>query len=56
MDLDLNKIKDIAEDAVEKVASDKKTKDTVDGVINEVEKKVKVDLPDVDTIAKQLKK
>ena len=56
MDLDINKIKDVAEDAVEKVSKDKNAKAAVDKAINEVEKKVKVDLPDVDSITKQLGK
>ncbi|MBO4242611.1 MAG: hypothetical protein J5883_04970 [Clostridiales bacterium] len=56
MDLDINKIKDVAEDAVEKVSKDQSTKAAVNKAIDEVEKKVKVDLPDVDSIAKQLGK
>lgn len=56
MDLDINKIKDVAEDAVEKVSKDKNAKAAVDKAINEVEKKVKVDLPDVDSLTKQLGK
>lgn len=56
MDLDINKIKDVAEDAVDKVSKNKDAKAAVDKAINEVEKKVKVDLPDVDTIAKTIKK
>lgn len=56
MDLDINKIKDVAEDAVDKVSKNKEAKAAVDKAINEVEKKVKVDLPDVDTIAKNIKK
>lgn len=55
MDLDINKIKDVAEDAVDKVSKNKEAKAAVDKAINEVEKKAKVDLPDVDTIAKKLK-
>ncbi len=54
MDLDINKIKDMAEDAVDKVSKDQSTKAAVDKAIGEVEKKVKVDLPDVDSIAKTL--
>ena len=56
MALDVNKIKDAAEDAVDKVSKNKEAKAAVDKAINEVEKKVKVDLPDVDTIAKNIKK
>jgi hypothetical protein len=56
MALDVNKIKDVAEDAVDKVSKNKEAKAAVDKAINEVEKKVKVDLPDVDTIAKNIKK
>ncbi|MCQ2504379.1 MAG: hypothetical protein MJ103_04015 [Saccharofermentans sp.] len=55
MDLDVNKLKDVAEDAVEMLSKNKEAKAAADKVINEVEKKVKVDLPDVDTIAKNLK-
>ena len=47
-------IKDMAEDAVDKVSKDQSTKAAVDKAIGEVEKKVKVDLPDVDSIAKTL--
>ena len=49
-------VEDAAEDAVDKVSKNKEAKAAVDKAINEVEKKVKVDLPDVDTIAKTLKK
>ena len=56
MDLDVNKIKGAAEDVVDKVSSNKEVKAAVDKAINEVEKKVKVDLPDVDTISKTIKK
>ena len=56
MDLDINKIKDAAGDAVEMVSKNKEAKAAADKAINEVEKKVKVDLPDVDTIDKTLNK
>ena len=56
MDLDINKIKDAAGDAVEMVSKNKEAKAVADKAINEVEKKVKVDLPDVDTINKTLNK
>ncbi|SEV90017.1 hypothetical protein SAMN05216413_0532 [Ruminococcaceae bacterium KH2T8] len=56
MDLDINKIKDAAGDAVEMVSKNKEAKAAADKAINEVEKKVKVDLPDVDTINKTLNK
>lgn len=52
MGLDLDKIKDVAEDAVEKVSANKEAKKAVNNVIDKVEKKVKVDLPDVDAIKK----
>jgi len=54
MDLDINKVKDMAGDAVDMVSSNKEAKAAVDKAINEVEKKTKVDLPDVDTIAKTI--
>ena len=54
MGLDIEKIKDVAEDAIDKVASNKDAKKAVYGVIDTVEKKVKVDLPDVDAIKKSL--
>lgn len=56
MDLDINKIKDAAGDAVEMVSKNKEAKAAADKAISEVEKKVKVDLPDVDTINKTLNK
>ena len=55
MDIDLNKAKDIAQDAVEKLSKDEYAKKVANQAINEVEKKVKVDLPDVDGIKKMIK-
>ena len=54
MDFDLNKAKDVAQDALEKVTKDATAKKTADDAINAVEKKVGIDLPDVDTINKAL--
>ncbi len=54
MDIDINKAKDIAQDALEKVTKDATAKKTADDAINAVEKKVGIDLPDVDTISKAL--
>lgn len=54
--LDTDKIKDAASKAADELSKNKEAQKTVDKVINEVEKKVKVDLPDADTIAKTLKK
>ncbi|MBR3533296.1 MAG: hypothetical protein IKN80_05375 [Clostridiales bacterium] len=54
MDIDLNKAKDVAQDALEKVTKDATAKKTADDAINAVEKKVGIDLPDVDTINKAL--
>ncbi len=56
MDLDINKVKDMAGDAVDMVSKNKEAKAVVDKAINEVEKKTKVDLPDVDQIAKTIGK
>ncbi len=50
MNIDLNKAKDIAQDAVEKLSKDENAKKVANQAINEVEKKVKMDLPDVDGI------
>lgn len=56
MDLEkLDKLKDVAEDAIDKVTKDKTAKAAVDKVIGEVEKKAKIDLPDVDDLKKKLK-
>lgn len=55
MELDINKIKDVAEDAVDKVSKNDTAKAAVNKAIDEVEKKTKMDLPDVDTIAKAVK-
>ena len=54
MDIDLNKAKDVAQDALEKVTKDATAKKTADDAINAVEKKVGIDLPDIDTINKAL--
>ncbi len=54
MDIDINKAKDIAQDALEKVSKDTTAKKTANDAINAVEKKVGVDLPDVDSITKAL--
>ena len=54
MEIDINKAKDIAQDAFEKVTKDATAKKTADDAINAVEKKVGIDLPDVDTISKAL--
>ncbi|MBR6880804.1 MAG: hypothetical protein IKN14_06970 [Clostridiales bacterium] len=58
MDIDkkLDGAKDLAGKAIDAVKSNKDVKDAADKAIGEVEKKVKVDLPDVDGIAKTLGK
>ncbi|MBR2992457.1 MAG: hypothetical protein IKZ29_04820 [Clostridiales bacterium] len=56
MDIDINKAKDAAQDALEKVTKDEKSKKAANDVIETVEKKINVDLPDVDTIAGALGK
>lgn len=53
--MDLDKIKDVAGEALDKVSSDKNVKGAVDKAIDAAEKKTKVDLPDVDGIKKILK-
>ena len=55
MAMDIEKMKDLAEGALDKVSKDKTTKDAVNKVIDKIEEKAKVDLPDVDSIAKGLK-
>ena len=50
MDLDVNKAVSAAQDALGAVAKDENAKKTANGVIDQVEKKVGVDLPDVDTL------
>ena len=56
MDIDINKAKDAAQDALDKVTKDEKSKKAANDVIEKVEKKINVDLPDVDTIAGALGK
>jgi len=53
---DIAKLKGVAEDAIEKVSKDEKTKEAANKAINEVEKKIGKDLPDVDELAKKLGK
>ncbi len=50
MDLDVNKAVSAAQDALGAVAKDENAKKTVNGVIDQAEKKVGMDLPDVDTL------
>jgi len=50
MEIDINKAKDAAQDALGKVAADENAKKVANGAIDAVEKKVGVDLPDVDTL------
>ena len=50
MDLDVNKAVGAAQDALGKVAADENAKKVANQVIETVEKKVNVDLPDVDTL------
>ncbi|MCQ2502170.1 MAG: hypothetical protein MJ084_00235 [Saccharofermentans sp.] len=54
MDIDINKAKDTAQDAIEKLAENEQAKKVADQAIDAVEKKLKVDLPDVDSISKTL--
>ena len=54
MDLDINKAVGAAQDAVSAIAKDGNAKKIANDAINKVEKKVGVDLPDVDTINKAL--
>ncbi|MBR2524778.1 MAG: hypothetical protein IKE53_10140 [Clostridiales bacterium] len=55
MDIDVNKIKDMAAGAASELDKNKQAKDAVDGVINKVEEKVKTDLPSADDIIKVVK-
>ena len=50
MDLDINKAVGAAQDAIGAVAKDENAKKIANDAIDKVEKKVGVDLPDVDTI------
>lgn len=50
MEIDINKAKDVAQDALGKVAADDNAKKVANQAIETVEKKVNVDLPDVDTL------
>ena len=50
MDLDVNKAVGAAQDALGKVAADENAKNVANQAIETVEKKVNVDLPDVDTL------
>ena len=56
MDIDVNKAIDAAQDALGKVAKDENAKKVANDAIDKVEKKVGVDLPDVDTLNKTLGK
>ena len=52
MDIDINKAVDAAQEALDKVAKDDNAKKVANDAIDKVEKKVGVDLPDVDTLNK----
>ncbi len=54
MDIDVNKAKDLAQDALGQVVKNENTKKMANNAINAVEKKVGVDLPDVDAINKTI--
>ncbi len=54
MEIDINKAKDVAQDALDKVSKDENAKKAANDAINAVEKKVGVDLPDVDAINKAI--
>ncbi|MCR4689622.1 MAG: hypothetical protein K5745_08780 [Saccharofermentans sp.] len=54
MDIDINKAKDMAQDALSQVAKDENAKKAANNAIDAVEKKVGVDLPDVDAINKTI--
>lgn len=56
MDLDVNKAVGAAQDALGAVAKDENAKKVANGAIDAVEKKVGVDLPDVDTLNNQFGK
>ncbi len=55
MDLDVKKIKDVAEDAVEKVADNKQAQKAFDKAAGVIEKKTKIDIPDAEDLAKKIK-
>ncbi|MCR4557923.1 MAG: hypothetical protein K5779_08890 [Saccharofermentans sp.] len=50
MEIDINKAKDVAQDALGAVAKDENAKKIANDTIDKVEKKVGVDLPDVDAL------
>ena len=50
MDIDVNKAVGAAQDALGAVAKDENAKKVANGAIDAVEKKVGVDLPDVDAL------
>lgn len=50
MEIDINKAKDVAQDALGAVAKDENAKKVANQAIETVEKKVNVDLPDVDAL------
>ena len=50
MDIDVNKAVGAAQDALGAVANDENAKKIANDTIDKVEKKVGVDLPDVDTL------
>ena len=50
MDIDINKAVDAAQDALGAVAKDENAKKIANDVIDKAEKKVGVDLPDVDAL------
>ncbi|MBO4426108.1 MAG: hypothetical protein J5776_03795 [Clostridiales bacterium] len=54
MEIDVNKAKDMAQDALGQVAKDENAKKMANDAIDAVEKKVGVDLPDVDAINKAI--
>lgn len=56
MDLDVNKAVGAAQDALGAVAKDENAKKVANDAIDAVEKKVGVDLPDVDTLNNQFGK
>ena len=52
--IDLDKVKDIAEDAAKELGKNKEAQKVFDQVAGEIEKKAKVDIPDAKDIAKTL--
>ncbi len=56
MDLDINKAADAAQEALGAVAKDENAKKIANDAIDKVEKKVGVDLPDVDALNSQFGK